>query len=165
MILTHKYQKHTFNEEIRLQQGLSYILLCIHPLRILYNSKFILMATSLGTNTVVVTRIHCIGVLEVRMKRLVWALCSFPIDRSSVFMRRFIVCSSSLLHLVFFFFFFFFFCISGFTKYAQRRFRSDCANAQSDLNLRWEHMSEVTFSDVAAHYFICSFCYFFFLCI
>ena len=30
-------------------------------------------------------------------------------------------------------------------KCAQRRFRSDCANAQSDLNLRWAHMSEGTF--------------------
>ena len=28
-------------------------------LLILYNSKFILMATSLGTNAVVVTRVHC----------------------------------------------------------------------------------------------------------
>ena len=28
-------------------------------LKILYNSKFILMATSLGTNAVVVTRVHC----------------------------------------------------------------------------------------------------------
>ena len=27
----------------------------------------------------------------------------------------------------------------------------DCANAQADLNLRWAHMSEGTFSDVAAH--------------
>ena len=34
---------------------------------------------------------------------------------------------------------------------AKRRFLSDCANAQVDLNLRWEHMSEGTFSDVAAH--------------
>ena len=30
------------------------------PYRILYNSKFILMATSLGTNAVVVTKVHCI---------------------------------------------------------------------------------------------------------
>ena len=32
----------------------------VKELRILYNSKFILMATSLGTNAVVVTRVHCI---------------------------------------------------------------------------------------------------------
>ena len=38
------------------KQGLSYIILC--PFRILYNSKFILMAASLGSlgNAVVVTR-------------------------------------------------------------------------------------------------------------
>ena len=46
-----------FYEEIRIKQGLSYI--SFGPLRILYNSKFIIMATSLGTNAVVVTRVHC----------------------------------------------------------------------------------------------------------
>ena len=44
-------------EEIRIKQCLSNISFC--PLRILYNSNFILMATSLGTNAVVVTRVHC----------------------------------------------------------------------------------------------------------
>ena len=52
-----KYPKHKFYEEIRIKQGLSYILFC--PLRILYNSKFIMMATFLGTNGVVVTMVHC----------------------------------------------------------------------------------------------------------
>ena len=47
-----------FCEEIRIKQGLSYILFC--PLRILYNSKLILMAISSATNAVVVTRSHCI---------------------------------------------------------------------------------------------------------
>ena len=47
-----------FFDEIRLKQGLHYISFCL--LRILYNSKFILMATSLGTNVVVVMRVHCI---------------------------------------------------------------------------------------------------------
>ena len=42
-------------------------------------------------------------------------------------------------------------CILGYPKSAQRRFRSDCANAQSDLNLRWAHVSEGTFSDVTDH--------------
>ena len=42
-----------FYENIRIKQGLPYISFC--PLKILYNSKFILMATSLGTNDVVVT--------------------------------------------------------------------------------------------------------------
>ena len=48
-----------FYRETRIRQGLSYISFC--PLRILYNSKFILMATSLGTNAVVVTRVHYIS--------------------------------------------------------------------------------------------------------
>ena len=47
-----------FYEEIRIKQGLSYILFC--PLRILYSSKFIIMATFLATNAVAVTRVHCI---------------------------------------------------------------------------------------------------------
>ena len=47
-----------FNEEIRTKQDLSYISTC--SLSILYNSKFILMATSLETNAVVVMRVHCI---------------------------------------------------------------------------------------------------------
>ena len=43
---------------VRTKQGLSYRAFC--PYRILYNSKVILMATSLGTNAIVVTRVHCI---------------------------------------------------------------------------------------------------------
>ena len=70
--VSNRYQKKTiylllatglkgyFNEEIRTKQDLSYI--SIYSLSILYNSKFILMATSLGTNVVVVTRVHCITV-------------------------------------------------------------------------------------------------------
>ena len=49
-----------FYEEIKIKQGPSYISFC--PLRILYNRKFILMATSLGTNAVIVTRDHYIKV-------------------------------------------------------------------------------------------------------
>ena len=41
-------------------------------------------------------------------------------------------------------------CILGYLKCAQRRFWSDCANAQADLNLRWAHMPEGPFSDVTA---------------
>ena len=52
-----KYPKDTLCEETGIKQGLSYISFC--PYRILYNSEFILMEISLGTNTVVVTRIHC----------------------------------------------------------------------------------------------------------
>ena len=46
-----------FCEEIRIKQGISYISFC--PLRVLYNSKFMLMATSLVTNAVIVMRVHC----------------------------------------------------------------------------------------------------------
>ena len=38
---------------------------------------------------------------------------------------------------------------SGYQKCVMGRFLSDCANAQVDLNLRWAHMSEGTFSYVA----------------
>ena len=55
---SNKYPKQMFNEKIKIKQSLSYISFC--PLRILYNSKFISMATSLETNAVVVTRVHCI---------------------------------------------------------------------------------------------------------
>ena len=51
-----------FYEEIRIKQSLSYISFC--PIRSLYNSKFILMAISLGTNVVVVTRVRCMFVIN-----------------------------------------------------------------------------------------------------
>ena len=50
-----------FYEEIRTKRDLSYIPFCL--LRILYNSKFI-MVTYLGTNTVIVTRVHCISRIQ-----------------------------------------------------------------------------------------------------
>ena len=53
---SNKYPKQMFCEEKRIKQGLSYISFC--PLRILYNSKFIIMATFFGTNAVVM-RVHC----------------------------------------------------------------------------------------------------------
>ena len=40
-------------------------------------------------------------------------------------------------------------CILGYPKCAQRRVRFNCANAQSDLNLCWAHMSEGSFSHAA----------------
>ena len=43
-------------------------------------------------------------------------------------------------------------CILGNPKYAQGRFWSDCANAQSDQNLPWANMFEGTFPDSAAHF-------------
>ena len=40
-------------------------------------------------------------------------------------------------------------CILDDPKCAQKRFWSDCTNAQGDLNLRWAHMPEGVWSDVA----------------
>ena len=63
-ILHLNFKQHIFWIFVRIalnkktKQGFSYILFC--PLRILYHSKFILMAISLGTNVIVVTRVHCI---------------------------------------------------------------------------------------------------------
>ena len=62
---SNKYSKHMSYGEIRIKQGLSYIPFC--PLRILYNSKFILMATFLGTNAVVVTRIRCMWMPQLKV--------------------------------------------------------------------------------------------------
>ena len=59
---SNKYPKHMFYEEIRIKQGLLYISFC--TLKILYNSKLILMA-SLGTNAVVETRVHCTNLCHV----------------------------------------------------------------------------------------------------
>ena len=64
-----------FYKDIR--KRLSYISFCL--LRILYNSKFIIMAASLGTNAVVVTRVHCTIVATDSVsgqRRLSWA-CIF----------------------------------------------------------------------------------------
>ena len=44
-------------------------------------------------------------------------------------------------------------CILGYQKCSQWRFGSDCAKAQADLNLYWEHMSEGMLSDISAHLF------------
>ena len=40
-------------------------------------------------------------------------------------------------------------------KYAKRRFWSDCANAQADLNFRQAHVSDGTFYDVSAYICTC----------
>ena len=53
---SNKYPKHTFFEEIRIKHCICCISFC--SLRILYNSKFILMAISLGSNDVLI-RGHC----------------------------------------------------------------------------------------------------------
>ena len=67
-----------FFEEIKIKPGPSYIAFC--PLRILYNSKFILMATSLGTNAVVVTRVHCIYLSHMSKDTFCHAYLSFSVD-------------------------------------------------------------------------------------
>ena len=59
MILTNI--QNVFCGEIKTKQALSYISIC--SLSIPYNSKFIIMATSLGTNAVIVTRVHCMWIL------------------------------------------------------------------------------------------------------
>ena len=41
--------------------------------------------------------------------------------------------------------------ILGYPKYAQWRFWSGYENTQADLNFRWAHVSEGTFSDIAVH--------------
>ena len=43
-------------------------------------------------------------------------------------------------------------CIPGYLKCAEQRFRSDCANAQSDLNLCWAQMSEGTFYNFTTYF-------------
>ena len=65
MILTN-IQNITFYEEIKITQGFPYI--SLSPLRSLYNSKFILMETSLRTNiyAIVVARLHCIPSLDLK---------------------------------------------------------------------------------------------------
>ena len=62
---SNKHPKHMFYEEIRTKQELSFKSIC--SINILYNRKFILIATSLGTNAVVVTRVHCISYLKVHL--------------------------------------------------------------------------------------------------
>ena len=42
--------------------------------------------------------------------------------------------------------------ILSYPKERQWRFWSDCANAQADLNLRWAHISEGTFSHFLANF-------------
>ena len=45
-------------------------------------------------------------------------------------------------------------CILDNPKCAQWRIWSDCANAQADLNLRWAHMSEVSYSGFVADFYM-----------
>ena len=86
---SNKYPKHMFCEEIRIKEDLSII--SFWPLRILYNSKFILMATSLA---VVVTRVHCILILPYgqakhilqQMHNMQFKICLFLVKGSSQYL-------------------------------------------------------------------------------
>ena len=108
---SNKYPKHMFSEEIRTKQYPSYISFC--PLRILYNSKFIIMATSLGTNAGVVRRVHYTW-RQVRPAKIhlirIFTLGAFWIANDAKF-----------LHLK--------------DEYSD-------PTAQADLSHRWVHMSE-----------------------
>ena len=59
---SYKYPKHTFYEKMIIKQDLSYISFC--PLRPLFYRKFLFKATSLGTNGVIVTKVHCTSCKE-----------------------------------------------------------------------------------------------------
>ena len=67
-----------FYEEVRTTQDLSYISIC--SLSILYNCKFVLMSMSLGTNAIVVTRVHCI----LAEKSLIWSYANSLIKAYTV---------------------------------------------------------------------------------
>ena len=64
-----------FYDGIRTKQDLSYISIC--SLSILYDSKYILMAMSLGTNAVFVKRVHCI--MKIACYRLTRLTCNFDV--------------------------------------------------------------------------------------
>ena len=53
---SNKYPKQKVYEDLRIKHGICCIAFCSY---ILYNSKFIIMVISFGTNAVVVTRVHC----------------------------------------------------------------------------------------------------------
>ena len=69
-----------FYEEIRTKQSLPYISFC--SLRNLYNSELILLATSLGTNAVVVTRDHCMmGLADMLYESVVFVSFLMPAQK------------------------------------------------------------------------------------
>ena len=68
-------------EETTTKQNLSYM--SIYLLSILYSSKFILMATNcLGTNAVVVTRVHCTELFCISLlKHMLWVFIRSALSR------------------------------------------------------------------------------------
>ena len=87
---SNKYPKHMFCKEVRIKQGFSYI--AFYPLRILNNSKFIIMATSLAINAVVVTTVHCMYLMAAILHIIVycfmyicsWVLLAYCINKVSI---------------------------------------------------------------------------------
>ena len=71
-----------FYEEIRTKQDFSYISVC--SLSILYNSKFILMATSFGTNVVVVMRIYCNIIMKTRRFKYIENFTTIKIENFQI---------------------------------------------------------------------------------
>ena len=94
--------KNMFFDETRIKNVFCYISFC--PLRFLYNREFILMATSLGTNAVIVTRADCTGIASSYTRFFLWGF----------FVGFFLfVCLFVFLLLFFFVLFFFFFFFGG----------------------------------------------------
>ena len=94
VIINHKLCK------IRIKQDLSYISIC--SLGILYNGKFILMATSLGTHSVVVTRVHnryMINLYCLALQAGIYSDASVGFDPEAALVIR----NVSLVKLIFFY--------------------------------------------------------------
>ena len=68
-------------EEMRTKEDFPYVSIC--SLSILYNGKFILMATSMGANDVDVKRAHCTEQIVRKnvfwLVRSVWDFCCYPL--------------------------------------------------------------------------------------
>ena len=80
---SNKYTKYMYYEKMRISQGLYYISCC--PLRILYNSKFIKMATYLWTHAVVVGFIvfHVTSLFLALRRRDICKQCRLRSERAS----------------------------------------------------------------------------------
>ena len=81
-------------EEIRTKTNLSYISVC--SLSFLYNSKFILMATSLGTNAIVVTRVHSIYILRQTFRINHFSEGAWCADRQKGCLKICLLCKQSV---------------------------------------------------------------------
>ena len=130
---------------------ISYISFC--PLRILYNGKFILMATFWGTNAVAVTRVHCTNSLAMSFSEfqivktlfLQWSI--YILAGAQHFLQdcmhargRLIksTCTSEQFELSSQLFL----CVAKDPKHLQADSKdwSDCVDAQADLSFHRIHM-------------------------